>query len=183
MTHTCDFCGAEMLDAGPPIGTYCSAGKECKGWKTGYNGLFAKLKAPDVKDLIYKHHGLILTDEESGKDCCDFGTVERVVEAITADLRTQLAERDTVIAQRDSTLAEVNARMLYLEQNIIPCAIKAIRQDAPVVALEALVQATRQSPQLPARNTCTCMGTPSCGDGAFEARLRRTCPEHGEVKK
>ncbi|NBT58243.1 hypothetical protein EBT16_05615 [bacterium] len=27
---------------------------------------------------------------------------------------------------------------------------------------------------------CTCMGTPSCGDGGFEARLRRNCPQHGD---
>ncbi|OAE37655.1 hypothetical protein [Agrobacterium tumefaciens] len=27
---------------------------------------------------------------------------------------------------------------------------------------------------------CTCMGTPSCGDGAFESSLRRKCAVHGK---
>ncbi len=29
----CPDCGADMADAGPPIGFYCSQGKDCIGWK------------------------------------------------------------------------------------------------------------------------------------------------------
>lgn len=29
---------------------------------------------------------------------------------------------------------------------------------------------------------CTCMGAPSCGDGNFEANLRRSCPVHGDAQ-
>lgn len=66
---------------------------------------------------------------------------------VIRDLRTQLAQANTVIAERDAQLAAVNERLSYLEQSIIPGCITAIRQDAPVVALEALVQATRQPTQ------------------------------------
>lgn len=51
-----------------------------------------------------------------------------------------------------------------------------------LIEAKAKLDAYRATQTERKKDVCTCMGTPSCGDGTFETNLRRTCPEHGYTK-
>jgi len=82
-----------------------------------------------------------------------------------AEIRRQIPNRKSVLNGEPDRIADL------------------LEEAADALAMAPAVSETHLDSKLSVlpgvENSCTCMGTPSCGDGAFEAQLRRTCPVHG----
>ncbi len=76
----CPDCGADMADAGPPIGFYCSLGKDCPGWKR-----MARTYQPDdqIATLTARCEALEQEKAKLNADIAEFHDIVSGYDAIT----------------------------------------------------------------------------------------------------